>query len=141
MTDPFELKYLDPKNYEGVAPEVAALELTNDYLKISELKKVYPNGFQAVKGINLKMYKGQIFSLLGHNGAGKSTAISMLTGLLDKSSGSGQVFGNDIFGNMAEVRKSMGVCPQHDVLFDLLTPLEHLDIFYDFKGGDPARKE
>lgn len=35
----------------------------------------------------------------------------------------------------------MGVCPQHDVLFDLLTPEEHLDIFYDFKGGDPARKE
>ena len=34
----------------------------------------------------------------------------------------------------------MGVCPQHDVLFDLLTPREHLDIFYDFKGGDPARK-
>ena len=82
MTDPFELKYLDPKNYEGVAPEVAALELSNDYLKISELKKVYPNGFQAVKGINLKMYKGQIFSLLGHNGAGKSTSISMMTGLL-----------------------------------------------------------
>ena len=82
MTDPFELKYLDPKNYESVAPEVAALELTNDYLKITELKKVYPNGFQAVKGINLKMYKGQIFSLLGHNGAGKSTSISMMTGLL-----------------------------------------------------------
>ena len=34
----------------------------------------------------------------------------------------------------------MGVCPQHDVLFDNLTPEEHLDIFYDFKGGDPARK-
>ena len=35
----------------------------------------------------------------------------------------------------------MGVCPQHDVLFDNLTPEEHLDIFYDFKGGDPARKQ
>ena len=35
----------------------------------------------------------------------------------------------------------MGVCPQHDVLFELLTPEEHLDIFYDFKGGDPALKE
>ena len=35
----------------------------------------------------------------------------------------------------------MGVCPQHDILFDYLTPLEHLDIFYDFKGGDPERKE
>ena len=35
----------------------------------------------------------------------------------------------------------MGICPQHDVLFDLLTPREHLDIFYDFKGGDPSRKQ
>ena len=42
---------------------------------------------------------------------------------------------------MDEVREFMGVCPQHDVLFDLLTPREHLDIFYDFKGGDPARKQ
>ena len=141
LTDPFELKYLDKRNYEGVAPEVAALELNHEHLQIKDLEKVYPNGYKAVQGINLKMYKGQIFSLLGHNGAGKSTTISMLTGLLDKSSGSGQVFGNDIFRNMKEARKSMGVCPQHDVLFDLLTPLEHLDIFYDFKGGDPDRKE
>ena len=41
---------------------------------------------------------------------------------------------------MSEVRKYMGVCPQHDVLFEYLTPEEHLDIFYDFKGGDPATK-
>ena len=34
----------------------------------------------------------------------------------------------------------MGICPQHDVLFDLLTPEEHLDIFIDFKGGDQATK-
>jgi ATP-binding cassette subfamily A (ABC1) protein 5 len=35
----------------------------------------------------------------------------------------------------------MGVCPQHDVLFDLLTPKEHLEIFYDFKGGDPLKRD
>ena len=65
----------------------------------------------------------------------------MITSLIQRSSGSGQVFGVDLFNNIKEVRKSMGVCPQHDVLFDQLTPLEHLDIFYDFKGGDPERKE
>lgn len=42
---------------------------------------------------------------------------------------------------MDEVRQEMGVCPQHDILFELLTPEEHLDIFYDFKGGDPEKKE
>jgi len=101
---------------------------------------VYENGFQAVNGINLKMYNGQIFALLGHNGAGKSTTISMLTGLLTKSTGSARIFDNDLFNQMSQVRNYMGVCPQHDVLFDMLTPEEHLDIFYDFKGGDPARK-
>jgi ABC-type uncharacterized transport system ATPase subunit len=85
--DPFELKYLKKKNYEPVPPEVARLELDNQFLQISGLKKVYDNGFEAVKGINLKMYSGQIFSLLGHNGAGKSTTISMLTGLLQKTKG------------------------------------------------------
>lgn len=40
-----------------------------------------------------------------------------------------------MFTQMDSVRQIMGVCPQHDVLFDLLTPEEHLDIFYDMKGG------
>ena len=141
ISDPFELKYLDKENYEPVPPEIARLELENQFLKIGDLTKVYPNGFQAVNGVNLKMYNGQIFALLGHNGAGKSTTISMLTGLLSKSSGNATCFDNDLFGQMQAVRNYMGVCPQHDVLFDLLTPEEHLDIFYDFKGGDPARKQ
>ena len=104
------------------------------------MTKVYENGFQAVNGVNLKMYNGQIFALLGHNGAGKSTTISMLTGLLTKTTGSARIYENDLFNQMSQVRNYMGVCPQHDVLFDMLTPEEHLDIFYDFKGGDPARK-
>ena len=87
------------------------------------------------------MYNGQIFALLGHNGAGKSTTISMLTGLLSKTNGSARIFDNDLFGQMSDVRRYMGVCPQHDVLFEYLTPEEHLDIFYDFKGGDPATKD
>jgi len=65
----------------------------------------------------------------------------MITGLLQRTTGSAKVFENDLFRDMGDVRRYMGVCPQHDVLFDLLTPEEHLDIFYDFKGGDPARKE
>ena len=87
------------------------------------------------------MYDSQIFALLGHNGAGKSTVISMLTGLISKTEGSAKCYDVDLFEQMDDVREFMGVCPQYDVLFDLLTPREHLDIFYDFKGGDPARKQ
>lgn len=80
------------------------------------------------------MYNGQIFALLGHNGAGKTTTISMLTGLLEPSAGQASVFGIDIFNNMDEVRKNLGVCPQHDVLFEFLTPEDHLRLFSSFKG-------
>lgn len=71
---------------------------------------------------------------MGHNGAGKTTTISMLTGLLQATKGKAGVFGLDIFEEMDEFRKILGVCPQHDVLFEYLTPREHLEIFAAFKG-------
>ena len=58
VVDPFEIKYMERKNYEPVAPETARLELDNQYMKVQDLTKVYPNGFQALNGINLKMYNG-----------------------------------------------------------------------------------
>ena len=87
------------------------------------------------------MYNGQIFALLGHNGAGKSTTISMLTGLIASTNGSCEVFGYDMFDEIDSVRQFLGVCPQHDILFDLLTPKEHLDIFSDFKGVPSSTKK
>ena len=65
----------------------------------------------------------------------------MLTGLYRASTGNATVFGEDIFEDVDEVRKLMGVCPQHDVLFDLLTPDEHMDMFYEFKGADKTHKK
>ena len=64
----------------------------------------------------------------------------MLQGLTSTTTGKASIFGTDLFNNMEKARESMGVCPQYDILFDLLTPEEHLDIFYDFKGGDPRCK-
>jgi ATP-binding cassette subfamily A (ABC1) protein 3 len=87
------------------------------------------------------MFSGQIFALLGHNGAGKTTTVSMLTGLIDSTEGSAEIFGIDLFDKMDEVREFLGVCPQHNILFDLLTPEEHLEIFCDFKGVDSATKK
>lgn len=83
------------------------------------------------------MYSDQIFVLLGHNGAGKTTTLSMLTGLFGATEGTAEVFGVDIFNDMERVRQIMGVCPQHDILFELLTAQEHLEFFYDLKGADP----
>jgi ATP-binding cassette subfamily A (ABC1) protein 3 len=65
----------------------------------------------------------------------------MLTGLITPSEGYAKAYDKDLFNNMDEVRQFMGVCPQHDVLFDLLTPEEHLDVFCDFKGVSKEQKE
>jgi ATP-binding cassette subfamily A (ABC1) protein 3 len=77
----------------------------------------------------MKMYSGQIFALLGQNGAGKSTTIGILTGLLMKSKGAATIFDHDLFYEQDKVRQMMGVCPQHDVLFEQLTPEEHIRVF------------
>jgi len=74
-------------NYEAAPVLCKRLESSGDYLRIENLQKTFSGGFRAVKGVNVKMYDSQIFALLGHNGAGKSTMISMLTGLLKKSAG------------------------------------------------------
>jgi len=110
-------------------------ELENQILKIKDLEKFYDNGTKAVNGINLKLYQDQIFILLGHNGAGKTSTIGVLSGLLEPTNGGAKVFGKNLCGDNYDARQFMGVCPQYDVLFDLLTPEEHLDFFYELKGA------
>lgn len=104
-------------------------------VKILGLTKVFPHGQKvAVNKMFLKMYSGQITVLLGHNGAGKTTTMSMLTGLFPPTSGTAEVGGYDIVTQIGEVRRSLGLCPQHDVLFDELTVSEHIVFFSRLKG-------
>ncbi|XP_012944277.1 ATP-binding cassette sub-family A member 3 [Aplysia californica] len=84
--------------------------------------------------MSLNMYEDQITVLLGHNGAGKTTTMSMLTGFIAPNSGTAVVNGYDIRSNIDEVRETLGLCPQHDILFDLLTVREHLYFFAKMKG-------
>ena len=65
----------------------------------------------------------------------------MLTGLIQSTEGKAICYDKDVLGADEDIRQFLGVCPQHDVLFDLMTPLEHLSMFYDFKGGDPTLKD
>uniref|UniRef100_A0A8C4GZK9 ABC transporter domain-containing protein n=1 Tax=Dicentrarchus labrax TaxID=13489 RepID=A0A8C4GZK9_DICLA len=89
---------------------------------------------QAVRDLTLNMFEGQITVLLGHNGAGKTTTLSMLTGLYPPTSGRAYINGYDICQDMALIRRSLGLCPQHDVLFDNLTVREHLLFYAQLKG-------
>ena len=68
-------------------------------------------------------------ALLGHNGAGKTTTINILTGMLSATTGRAHVLGMDISSEMTQIRKSIGCCPQHDVLWPQLTVEQHLTTF------------
>uniref|UniRef100_A0A8D8MPF5 ATP-binding cassette sub-family A member 3 n=2 Tax=Culex pipiens TaxID=7175 RepID=A0A8D8MPF5_CULPI len=103
-------------------------------IQIKNLRKVFNRNKVAVQGLNLKMYEDQITVLLGHNGAGKTTTMSMLTGMFSPSSGTAYLNGYDIRNNIEGVRQSLGLCPQHNVLFDEITVSEHLRFFARLKG-------
>ena len=81
-------------------------------LSIRQLTKSYGNGFQALSGIDLDVAEGDCFALLGPNGAGKSTTIGILSTLVNKTSGTVNIFGHDLDTNPAALKRSIGVVPQ-----------------------------
>ncbi len=81
-------------------------------LLINNLQKRYKNGVEALSDISLKVEEGDFFGLLGPNGAGKSTTIGIITGLVNKTSGTLKVFNKDIDQEWEEARKLIGVVPQ-----------------------------
>ena len=77
--------------------------------------------FRAVKGVSLAIEEDSLLVLLGHNGAGKTTTLNMLTGLMPANGGDATIFGMSIRNDMALIQQSVGVCPQHDILWERLT--------------------
>jgi len=81
-------------------------------LVIENLQKTYKGGVQAVKGISLTVKQGDFFALLGPNGAGKSTTIGIISSLVQKTTGSVNVFGFDIDKQLEEAKLCIGLVPQ-----------------------------
>ncbi|XP_043218216.1 ATP-binding cassette sub-family A member 7-like [Amphibalanus amphitrite] len=105
---------------------------------VQHLRKVYANGKVAVEDMSLNFYEGQITSFLGHNGAGKTTTISILIGLFPPTKGTAKIYNFDIRTEMDQIRQSLGICPQHNTLFDELTVAEHIWFYARLKGRLPA---
>ncbi|XP_027890739.1 ATP-binding cassette sub-family A member 2 isoform X3 [Xiphophorus couchianus] len=102
---------------------------------IDKLTKVYKTGSKlALNNLSLNLYENQVVSFLGHNGAGKTTTMSILTGLFPPTSGSATIYGHDIRTEMDRIRQNLGMCPQHNVLFDKLSVEEHLWFYSRLKG-------
>jgi ABC-2 type transport system ATP-binding protein len=88
----------------------------------------------ALDGLSLEIEEGEIFGLLGPNGAGKSTTINILSGLLTPTEGSAKVGGFDIAKDPENVKKIIGVCPQHSAYYKYMTGRENIKLFGDLHG-------
>ncbi|MFZ3045400.1 MAG: ABC transporter ATP-binding protein [Desulfatirhabdiaceae bacterium] len=94
------------------------------------LIKTYPGSqTAALSRFNLSVEPGEIVGLLGPNGSGKTTAISLMTGLLSPDSGTVHICGMDIFRNPVKARQWIGLVPQHIALYPTLTVTENLAYF------------
>lgn len=105
-------------------------------ISITQLTKKFGPNFKAVDRLTLSLYESQIFCLLGHNGAGKTTAINLLTGMIQKSSGKVIMYNMDLDYQLELIRKSLGLCNQKDCLYPELTVLEHLLFIEGIKGNE-----
>ncbi len=81
-------------------------------LSIKGLTKTYPNGVQALKGIDFSVESGDFYALLGPNGAGKTTAIGIMSSLVNKTSGKVEIFGHDIDTDLEAAKSCIGLVPQ-----------------------------
>ena len=119
-------------------------------LEINNLTKSYKNSENILDGLSCKIYENEIFALLGENGAGKSTFISILSGLIESTGGSirykidKQDIGAEITtpAGIVRFRKILGVCPQNNnILFDQLTVKENLEVFCLLKYDKEKNKD
>ena len=114
----------------------------DNVIEVSHLVKAFGT-FHAVDDISFSVKRGEIFGFLGANGAGKTTAMHMLTGLNQPTSGTGTVVGYDIRTEHEQIKKHIGYMSQRFSLYEDLTVSENIRLFagiYGMKGKDIARK-
>nr|XP_036853988.1 retinal-specific phospholipid-transporting ATPase ABCA4 isoform X3 [Manis javanica] len=136
-TEPITEEMEDPEHPEGMNDSFFEHELPGlvPGVCVKNLVKIFePYSRPAVDRLNISFYENQITALLGHNGAGKTTTLSVLTGLLPPTSGTVLIGGKDIETSLNAVRQSLGMCPQHNILFHHLTVAEHILFYAQLKG-------
>lgn len=102
-------------------------------LEAKQLKKAYP-GKLALHGLDLQIPAGEIFCLLGQNGAGKSTTINLFLGFIKPTSGAAFINGLEVAAHVTEVKKYLAYIPENVMLYPNLTGLENLALFSSLAG-------
>jgi ABC-2 type transport system ATP-binding protein len=111
--------------------------MTDNQIIINNLSKVYDNGFDALKKINLNVKQGEILAMLGPNGAGKTTLISIICGIVTPSSGTVTVDGFDIIKDYRETRSRIGMVPQELNLENFETVFDTVSYSRGLYGKSP----
>ena len=114
--------------------------MSTNQITINNLSKVYDNGFEALKKINLDIKKGEIIALLGPNGAGKTTLISIICGIVTPSSGKVTVEDFDIIDDYRETRSRIGLVPQELTLELFETVFNNVSYSRGLNGKKPNPK-
>ncbi len=114
--------------------------MSTNQISIHNLSKVYDNGFEALKKVNLEIQKGEILALLGPNGAGKTTLISIICGIVTPSSGKVEVEGYDIIDDYRETRSRIGLVPQELTLELFETVFNNVSYSRGLNGKKPDPK-
>lgn len=102
--------------------------MDNTVITTHELTRVF-GSFTAVNKISMEVRRGEIYGFLGPNGSGKSTTIRMLCGILEPTSGSGNVLGYDLVTEAEKIKRKIGYMSQKFSLYDDLTVYENLDFY------------
>ncbi|MEO8395958.1 MAG: ABC transporter ATP-binding protein, partial [Chloroflexota bacterium] len=108
-----------------------------------EFKRSSGEKFLAVKDVSFTIQRGEIFSLLGPNGAGKTTTISMISGLLQPTTGDALIGGHSITKAPLEAKKLLGVVPQEIALYPTLSARQNLEFFgkmYGMGGAELSKR-
>jgi len=114
--------------------------MSNSHINISNISKVYDNGFEALKNINLNIKKGEIFAMLGPNGAGKTTLINIICGIVKASGGNVSVNNFDIIKDYRETRSIIGLVPQELTLEQFETVFNNVSYSRGLYGKKPNPK-
>ena len=135
-------RFADIFNPPGIEHEQASDVKDENVIEVEHLVKAF-GSFHAVDGISFTVKRGEIFGFLGANGAGKTTAMHMLTGLNQPTSGTGRVVGYDIRTEHEQIKKHIGYMSQKFSLYEDLTVAENIRLFagiYGMADKDIARK-
>jgi ABC-2 type transport system ATP-binding protein len=135
-------RFADVFNPPAIEHDKTSQETLENVIEVSHLVKAF-GSFHAVDDISFTVKKGEIFGFLGANGAGKTTAMHMLTGLNQPTSGTGTVAGYDISTQHEQIKRHIGYMSQKFSLYEDLTVAENIRLFagiYGMADDEIARK-